>query len=228
MKLESAFKKKVVAPSPQKENWRLLEWFKDLTADQNALLKKYNCEIGKFNNALNLISPKTLPMADVIHFADCISASRMIYQDVKPTEILDLGSGNGFPGIVFAVLYPDVKVVILDRDSRKIDFLKHACSELGLKNISLRCEGLDTIPNGSLNCVMTRGFAPIPKAILALRRAFKRGGALYMMKSEEWATEVANIPSQLCTFWLPSLVGDYRLPVGEVQYSIIKLLKTND
>jgi 16S rRNA (guanine527-N7)-methyltransferase len=226
--LESAFKKKIVAPPPLKENWRLLEWFKDLSADQNNLLKKYNTELGKFNNALGLISPKTYPLADVIHFADCISASRMIYKDSMPSEIMDLGSGNGFPGVVFAILYPDVKVIILDRDSRKIDFLTRACGELGLKNISFRCEGIETIQQGSLNCVMTRGFAPIPKAILALRRAFKRGGSLYMLKSEEWATEVANIPSQLCTFWLPSLVGDYKLPIGEVQYSIVKLLKMAD
>jgi 16S rRNA (guanine527-N7)-methyltransferase len=224
--LESAFKKKVVIPAPQKEFWRLLDWFKDLTPEQNVLFKKFNDQLGKFNNALNLVSPKTLPMADVIHFADCISASRIIYQDAKPSEIFDIGSGNGFPGVIFAILYPEIKVVIIDRDSRKIDFLKQVTAELCLKNVTCKCEGIDSFEQASLNCVMTRGFAPIPKAILALRRAFKRGGSLYMLKSEEWATEVANIPSQLCSFWLPSLVSDYRLPVGEVQYSIIKLLKT--
>jgi 16S rRNA (guanine527-N7)-methyltransferase len=226
--LESAFKKKVIVPPPPREYWRLLDWFKDLTPEQNILFKKYNDQLGKFNNALNLISPKTLPLADVIHFADCISACRIIYHDAKPSEIYDIGSGNGFPGLIFAILYPDVKVVLVDRDAKKIDFLKHAAAELGLKNVSCRCEGIDALAQGSLSCVMTRGFAPIPKAILALRRAFKRGGSLYMLKSEEWASEVANIPSQLCSFWLPSLVSNYRLPIGEVQYSIIKLAKTAD
>lgn len=226
--MESAFKKKVVAPPPVKEHWRLLDWFAELTPEQNNLFKKYNEQLGKFNNALNLVSPKTLPHADVIHFADCISACRIIYQEAKPTEIFDIGSGNGFPGLIFAILYPEVKVVIIDRDSRKIDFLKQLVIELSLKNVTCRCEGLETFGPGSLKCVMARGFAPIPKAILALRRAVKQGGALYMLKSEEWATEVANIPSQLCSFWLPSLVSNYRLPLGEVQYSIIKLAKTAD
>jgi 16S rRNA (guanine527-N7)-methyltransferase len=226
--LESAFKKKVVAPPPPKEHWRLMEWFKDLTPEQNVLLKKYNDQLSKFNNALNLISPKTLAFADVIHFSDCIFACRIIYKDAKPTEIYDIGSGNGFPGLIFAILYPDVKVILLDRDVKKIDFLKQVASELLLKNVVCRAEGIDSIPQGSLSCVMTRGFAPIPKAILAFRKSFKRGGSLYMLKSEEWASEIANIPSQLCSFWLPSLVSNYRLPLGEVEYSIIKLSKTAD
>ena len=75
---------------------------------------------------------------------------------------------------------------------------------------------------------MTRGFAPISKAILMLRKQVKRGGEVYFMKSEEWATEVANIPSQLCSFWVPSLVSEYRLPIGEVKFSVVKLKKTAD
>lgn len=214
-----------MTPPPPKEFWRLSEWFSDLTQDQNDKLKKFFDETKNVNNALSLISTKTLPFADVIHFADCILASRLVYQDSKPNHVVDIGTGNGFPGIVFAVLYPEVKLTIIDRDQKKIDFLKNVINILKLQNVELKCERVDLIQTASLNCVISRGFAPISKAILALRKPFNKNGNLYMLKSEEWATEIANIPSQLCSFWTPHLVGEYKLPIGEVKFAVVKLVK---
>ncbi len=226
--MEFTSKKKEPVVQQPKEFWRVGEWFTDIDASKLELLRKFNDELKKFNNALNLVSAKTLPLSDIIHFADCISASRLMYNDCKPKQIVDFGSGNGFPGVVFAILYPQVTVTIIDRDARKIEFLGHVVKTLSLNNINCQVNSLESIPQGSLECVVTRGFAPISKAILALRKPFKKGGILYMLKGEEWATEVANIPSQLCTFWTPHLEGEYKLPLGEVKFAVVKLLKVNE
>ena len=106
--------------------------------------------------------------------------------------------------------------------------MKHVCTHLKLENIEFKLSNIENIPPSSLDLVMMRGFSVISKALLLLRKQVKKGGSIYMMKSEEWATEVANIPSQLCTHWNPSLVGEYRLPVGEVKFAVVKLTKITD
>ncbi len=212
----------------QKELWRIKEWFGDLSEDHVNKLKLFNSEIIKLNPSLNLISEKTIPFSDVIHFADSIMASKEIVKDAKPTALVDIGLGNGFPGIVLSVLFPEVKVTILDRDPRKVEFVTHISKLLNQSNLTAKVIGLEAIPSGSLDLVIMRGPTAISKAILALRKQVKKGGSLYMMKSEEWATEIANIPSQLCSFWIPSLVAEYRLPVGEVKFAVIKLNKIAD
>lgn len=167
-------------------------------------------------------------MADVIHFADCILAMKKIFATSKPSSITDIGTGNGFPGVIIATLNPNMSVTIIDRDPKRIEFLKSVGSLLGLKNLKCIEQGLDNITPGSLDFVIIRAPTPMGKALLALRRHFKKGGLLFMMKGEEWATEVANIPSQLCTYWNPSLTGEYRLPIGEVKFAVVRLDKVAD
>lgn len=227
MEFNSSRKKDVPPPVP-KEFWRIGEWFPDIPQDKVEKFKKFFDELKKFNTALSLVSTKTLALSDVIHFSDCIMASRLIYQDSKPQEVFDIGSGNGFPGIIFAVLYPDSKVITMERDPKKVEFLNHICTLLHLKNFSCRSETLDSIPQGSFQCVISRGNLPVSKILLALRRPFKKKGLLYVLKGEEWATEIANIPSQLCSFWEPHLAGEYKLPIGEVKFAVVKLLKIAD
>ena len=55
-----------------------------------------------------------------------------------------------------------------------------------------------------------------------MRKACPQGARLYHLKSEEWSMEVAQIPTQLCALWTPALVGNYKLPVGELAMSVVR------
>lgn len=215
---------------PESSTWRLAEWFSDLNPDQLGLFKKYFDEIKKYNKTINLVSPKTLSSADLTHFADCILASRSIRKGMpsQVKEVFDIGSGNGFPGMVFAVLFPEVKVNLVESDLRKSEFLKNLVITLGLKNVHVLNQNVETLKDRSVSVAISRGFAPLSKAILVTRKIFIKGGVYFHLKGEEWASEIASIPSQLCSFWLPGLVGEYRLPVGEVKFAVVKTDKIND
>jgi 16S rRNA (guanine527-N7)-methyltransferase len=223
--LEYINKKNQPPENKPKELWRIREWFPEISDEVDRKLKAFHSDILKFNSSLGLISEKTLPLADVIHFSDCILGSREIVKDSQLSSIVDISIGNGFPSLVMAIMYPNVKVTILEKDSRKVEFLRHVSSQLKLTNVDYQIKAIETVANGSLENVMMRGYAPISKSLLLLRKQVKKGSSLYLMKSEEWATEVANIPSQLCTFWMPSLVAEYRLPIGEVKFAVVKLKK---
>jgi 16S rRNA (guanine527-N7)-methyltransferase len=201
------------------------QWFPDLSEETKASFKKYHTALLKFNKTLNLIGVKTIPMADAIHFADSILASRVIEKDLKFDEIYDFGSGNGFPGIIMAILMPGKKFHLVDPDARKAEFLKAIISELNLKNVDVLVRSLENLPDNSVQCAVSRGLAPISKAILMARKVVPVGGVYYHLKGEEWATEIADIPTQLCSFWQPGLLGDYKLPVGEIRFAVVKTEK---
>lgn len=208
--------------------WRIPEWFPDLTADQMGKLKKYHDELLRFNRSLNLIGVKTIPIADAIHFADSILSSRIISKSGKIDELYDFGSGNGFPGLVYAILFPQTKVKLVDSDARKCEFLKHTAAFVGLTNVEVLSRQVESLPEKSVQFAVSRGFATIPKSILVARKLVKTGGAYFHLKSEEWAKEIADIPTQLCSFWLPSALGEYKLPIGEIKFAVVKTEKIKD
>lgn len=193
--------------------WRIQQWFPELSADELKNLKKYHDELSKFNKVLNLISPKTLFTADAVHFADSIQSVKIVSKKVnKNKDLYDVGSGNGFPGLVYGILNLDQKVILLDVDQRKCEFLKHTISTLGLSNISVENKNIDKFPEGSIFQAIMRGFAPLPRAMMQLRKIVSVGGVAYHLKSEEWSLEVSQVPSQLCSVWQPVLEGEYMIP----------------
>lgn len=209
-------------------HWRIPEWFPNLGADHLAKLRIYYDELMKVNKAVNLIGVKTIPMADAIHFADSILASQLIASDRPIDEIYDFGSGNGFPGLVYALLNPKTKVVCVDSDERKCEFIKHTAHKMSISNIQVLITQIEKLPENSVRYGMNRGLASISKAILILRKPFKKDGVLYHLKGEEWFNEVSNIPTQLCAYWKASLVSEYRLPIGEIKFAIAKTEKFAD
>ena len=210
----------------QSFNWRLKEWFPDL-ADKVLLdLKHYADALVKFNKTINLVSDKTIPFLDVLHFADSINAFRILIKDAKKVPIIhDFGSGNGFPGLVFGILNRDMRVVLVDSDTRKIEFLKNVISDLKLVNVSTLNNTVESIPADSVTFAISRGFANISKSILLTRKCIKSTGVYYHMKSEQWGLEVSEIPIQLCSIWNPALVEEYRLPNIPVKFALVKTTK---
>lgn len=209
--------------TPQAPAWRIETWFPDLDPKIARHLKTYFDELMRFNRTVNLISPKTVPFADVIHFADSIYASRLIQADHPDmNEIYDFGSGNGFPGLIFAMLYPSIKVMLVDSDQRKTEFLKHVAASCQLQNVTVLNQQIEKLPLNSIKFVMSRGFASISKSILIARKIVSVGGVFYHLKGETWPAEVGEIPTQLCSAWTPALVNEYKLPIGTMKFAVVK------
>ena len=192
---------------------RLKNWIPKVADDSCEKAAIYHAELLKFNKTLNLISANTVKTADSVHVADSMFASLIVEESaVAGHAIYDFGSGNGCPGLIYAILYPARKVFLVDRDQRKMEFCKHVGAMLKLGNLSVLTKGIEEIPNGSVVNAIARGFAPFSKALLTCRKNFPKGGRFFHMKSDGWANELASMPSQVFSHWSPSLLGQYRLP----------------
>ena len=189
-------------------------------------LQTYHQELLKFNLKVNLISRNSEREADETHFADCLLASRLILKESPGNTIYDIGSGNGLPGLILAILSPDTTVMLVESDSRKSEFLKHMIHLLCLKNVNVMNVRLETLQAATIETAVSRGFASISKSVLAINRSFNSGGKFFHLKGSNWSTEIAELPSQLISIWTPSLVGEYSLPVSQVRRAIICTVKT--
>ena len=206
-------------------NWRLAKWFPGLKAGVGEKLKIYHSELLRFNKATNLISAKTANNADLLHFADSIIGGGVILNATEAEHIYDIGSGNGFPGLVLAIMDPVRKFTLVDSDMRKLEFLKHIISSLKLTNVDVEHARVEDFPEGSIECAVSRAFAPLAKAMSICSRAMKPGSCHYHFKSDSWGTEVLRIPIQIGRNWEPSLVGDYNLPGVKLKLSIVSVKK---
>lgn len=204
-------------------HWRINEWFPDLSPEIRTGLKTYHDELITWNRTVNLVSAKTIFVADAIYFADAILSSRIIVSTTANlNKIYHVSAGAGFPGLIMAVLFPQIQVALLETEPKKIDFLNHIIKLLNLKNATVENKSFESLPEGSVQFAMARGFASISKTIFLARKPMKKGGVFFHLKGEEWGIEVGEIPTQLCSIWTPSLVGDYKLPIGSIKFSVIK------
>lgn len=207
-------------------NWRINEWFPHLTPLAHKQLRIYFDELIKFNKVVNLISSKTIANADTIHFADSVLASQIVNKKVnKNNNLYDIGSGNGFPGLVYSILNPEQKMVLVDTDERKCEFLKHVATTLGNGNVDVQNKNIESFAADSIEQAICRGFAPLPRILLSMRKIVKDGGQIFHLKAEEWGMEVSQIPIQLCSSWQPLLEGEYKLPVVDTKLYVIRTEK---
>lgn len=201
--------------------WRVPKWYPKMQPQILETLRLFHVELLKFNAKVNLIGRGTERDSDEAHFADSILGSEMILKHSKTQTFFDIGSGNGLPGVVLAIMDGSRKVILVESDARKAEFLKQIIHRLGLKNVEVKNTRFEQLPPGSVDAAISRGFANITKAVLAGNKAFHKDSMYYHMKGNTWSREIAEIPSQLCAVWTPELVGEYSLPDTQVRRAIV-------
>lgn len=216
------FKQDEAPPPPPTFSEKVSKWFPKLAAPTVDKLSKYHDELLKFNKTINLVSEQTLKKADIVHFADCILASELIEKNLIPNAPLyDFNAGNGFPGLVFGILYPKVQTILVEKDSRKAEFLKHVRTLLSLENVEVRNLDPDQLAENSVQNAMSRAYLPLHKVLLSSRHQIQPGGKFFHLKSDSWPQELASVPSQLFSVWDPALLDQYSLPETGVTMAVV-------
>lgn len=114
----------------------ILKLFPSLTTTQIEQFNRMG-ELYRFwNERINVVSRKDIDNIYLHHVLHSLTIARFLGNLMPGTEILDMGTGGGFPGIPLAVVYPDVRFHLIDRIGKKIRVCNEVASELGLKNIT--------------------------------------------------------------------------------------------
>lgn len=205
--------------------WRVRDYFKEIPDEKLEYFKLFQVELLKFNQRLNLISIATEANADIVHFYDCIKAVQYLSEQTADEETLyDFGSGNGFPGLIYAVLNPEKKVIFVDSDSRKSEFLKYMAARLNTQNVTVQNSRIEDLKLGK-KAAMCRGLASLARTLLLTRNCMQEGSIIYSLKGRNWFAEVTSLPHQICSTWNTEMAFEYTLPLAQGDRVILKSVK---
>ncbi len=155
-----------------------------------------------WNKKISLISSPKHQWLDR-HLLDSLSIRDYI---LEPKKILDIGSGNGFPGIILAILYPKKNFTLLDSNSKKSLFLRFVVHELNLKNVNVHQERIENYYNtDSFDTIITRAFGSLKKILDVTNHLISVNTELLCMKAKLSELEVKEIDTSF-TFDVSDLI----------------------
>jgi 16S rRNA (guanine527-N7)-methyltransferase len=124
----------------------ILKYFPDLNPEQIELFRQLEPLYADWNSKINVISRKNFSEFYERHVLHSLAIAKFIHFTAG-SEILDVGTGGGFPGIPLAIFFPHVKFYLVDSIGKKIKVVKAVSESLGLENVTaeqIRVEQLKT------------------------------------------------------------------------------------
>lgn len=193
----------------------------ELSPEQRLKLLAYLALIGKWNKVYNLTAVRDAADMLTHHLLDSLAAlgplqRHLSAQGLPQASLLDVGSGAGLPGVVFAICCPSLQVSCVDTVSKKAAFIQQVAGELGLKNlrgVHARVESL----TGPFDVVSSRAFASLADFTAWSRAALAPAGVWMAMKGKHPADELAALPAQVQVFHVEPL----RVPGLEAERCMV-------
>lgn len=156
-------------------------------------LEKYDEVLRAENKKYNLTAIKNKEDVYLKHFYDSLTLSKII--KLENQSLCDIGTGAGFPGMVLKIIYPNLKVTLVDATEKKCKFLQLVIQELGLKDIEVihaRAEIYSKTVREKYDIVTSRAVAPLKHLLEYSIPLVKVAGNYIAMKSDI-QKEIENI-----------------------------------
>jgi 16S rRNA (guanine527-N7)-methyltransferase len=138
----------------------IFRYFPQLTERQRAQVRMLAPLYREWNDKINVISRKDLDNLYVNHVLHSLGIARIIRFDSR-SEILDVGTGGGFPGIPLAILFPDTSFHLVDSIGKKITVVKEVANALGLTNVEAEKTRVEDIRKRTYDFVVSRAVTRI-------------------------------------------------------------------
>jgi 16S rRNA (guanine527-N7)-methyltransferase len=141
----------------------ITKYFPDADPKKLDLIQKLYEGYVDWNAKINLVSRSDLENLYERHLMHSLAIG--LFFDFKPmTEIMDLGTGGGFPGLPLAIWYPEVNFTLVDSIGKKIKVVEAQIESLGLKNVKAINARAESVP-GTFDFVVTRAVAPAAELV---------------------------------------------------------------
>jgi 16S rRNA (guanine527-N7)-methyltransferase len=142
-----------------------------------------------------LLGPREVPRIWDRHLLNCAVVAEVVPEEVR---LVDIGSGAGLPGLVLAIVRPDITVTLLEPLLRRTVFLEECVETLELDNVEvLRGRAEELAGKREFDMASARAVAPLERLLKWAMPLLREGGELIAMKGERAAGELAEAESQL-------------------------------
>lgn len=188
------------------------------------IFDKYARIFLKKNSRINLISKNDEKLLFEKHIFDSL-AINLFLKPQKGQNILDIGTGGGFPSVPIALLYDDLNIFALDSIRKKIKVIEEIKEELNLQNLHPICERAENISQ-KFDYVTTRAVSSLDTVLKYAIPLLKQGGYFIAYKSKKATDELKEAEKTIKKFNLKLVKTlEYNLPLEENYERNLLILK---
>ncbi|WP_419419815.1 16S rRNA (guanine(527)-N(7))-methyltransferase RsmG [Legionella sp. D16C41] len=177
-----------------------------LTVNPDVLIQ-YLLLLSKWNRTYNLTAVRQLDDMVTKHLLDSLAILPWIYGN----RLIDVGAGAGLPGIPLAIANPNLEIVLLDSNGKKVRFMQEAKRLLKLDNIKIEQSRVENYrPAQGFDTVMSRAFSSLAQMITWTEHLIEPSGIWLAMKGRhpEDELKVVSLSYQVKAYNVPGLESE--------------------
>ncbi len=166
----------------------LSQGLSQLTIDQSHVerLLTFLRLLEKWNKTYNITAIRDFEKMIILHVLD----SAAVYRYLTGNSIIDVGTGGGIPGIIFAIINPQLKVTLLDSSQKKMRFLRFVQRQMKLDNIEIVCMRVEKYQAKTpYDVVISRAFTEVGNFLKLAGHLCASDGYIYAMKGPRKESE---------------------------------------
>ncbi|MCE9632893.1 MAG: 16S rRNA (guanine(527)-N(7))-methyltransferase RsmG [Methylophilales bacterium] len=189
-----------------------------LSPETQQKMLDYLALLAKWNKVHNLTAVRELDDMVTLHLLDSLA----VLPHLTASNVLDVGSGGGLPGIPLALALPELQVTVVDSSHKKATFLRQAKAELGLDNVQVVCERVEAYqPEIKFHTIISRAFSDVSEFVRLTQHLLEQNGMWLAMKGVYPYDELAQ------TTDVTSTVQLLTIPGLDAQRHLVKLNRVN-
>jgi 16S rRNA (guanine527-N7)-methyltransferase len=176
----------------------ILKYFPNLTDTQKEQFSKLFDLYSDWNAKINVVSRKDIDELYLRHVLHSLGIAKVL-QFKEGTNIMDVGTGGGFPGIPLAILYPECKFHLVDSINKKLKVVDAVAEDLGLTNVKTSHKRAEDI-NETFDFIVSRAVTAMPSFVGWVKNKVNKkskhelkNGILYL-KGGDLTEELQNYP----------------------------------
>lgn len=202
-------------------------YFPELDAEKRAKLAQLGPLYAEWNAKINVISRQDVENLEERHVLHALAIAKQ-FKFLPEAEVLDLGTGGGFPGIPLAIVFPETKFTLVDGTGKKIQVVREVAAALGLTNVTaLHARAEDLKKNAAFDFVVTRGVATLDKLMQWSQRLLKKKhrhaypNGLIALKGGQLKAEIRLLPGKAESYTeLIPIASFFKEPFFEEKYIV--------
>jgi len=165
----------------------------DMTPQIASVFEWYGRELAEWNKRVNLTAIRDPEEIEIKHFLDSLSCLQVM-QPAPGDRVVDVGTGAGFPGLPLKIIYPQIRLTLVESIGKKLKFCRHVVHTLGLKDVEIlqvRAENLGQERNyrQRFDWAVARAVAVMPVLVEYLLPLLRVGGKAVIQKGESGPLE---------------------------------------
>ncbi len=182
-------------------------------------LVQYVGLLGKWNRIYNLTAIRDMEQMLTHHLLDSLTVIPWVSHC---KHLLDVGSGGGLPGLIIAIVCPDMAVEMIDIVSKKTAFIRQVTIEMGLNNVKVHTGRVEELSTDSpFDGIISRAFSSIPDFVALTSHLLSEKGRYYAMKGLIPEYEISNLDRQ----WKTAEIVSLAVPQLDAQRHLVIIEK---